>query len=797
MRHYHIFFSAILFFTQPGLGQVGKRVELENELLKIAFNSPTKTWSLFEREGENWLPVIDGASATVSFRDRDSLLMHRSTGVPATKILPYQDRLGKGRKLDVRIPDGEIEWSLTFVLYEKKNSGLISLRVRNASTLPLELKEVKTIELHGASSFQFSSSNVLMHVHGYQSWNTPEVVSLDSVSNPTSYWSTIFYEPDAWKSVLFGFLTNTHATNSLRISEFSPAQAIARFAAASDFRGVVLQPGDTLATDALYYSLQQSPHENLTEYAEAVQISSPSVRKPFVPLRNLPLTVEPGSFVPTGWSSWYYYYQDIGEDSIIRNLNAAVKHFKKAGLKYIQIDDGFQITAGDWNTNKRFPHGHKWLTEQIHSKGFMAGLWVAPFAVAESSSLYKNHRSWLLRDERDSLKEFFTNDWWGGRIFSLDPTIPEVQEWLEELFFTITTRWGYDYVKIDFLYLAAEGGMYRKNVSPTQAYRMGLDAVRKGVGSERFILGSGAPVGSSIGYIDGMRIGPDVHAGWSGVVTGMSAVSERYFYHQTCWYNDPDCLLVREPLTTEQARAWASVVALSGQMNILSDNLSDLPQERIDLLRMTLPSYGVSATPVDLFTTNESGGLIAATKEGASIHTPPPEILNLQVSRKFENWNVIGIYNWSLQESEKLLTVRKLGLPQGKSYLVYELWTDQFLGEMKGELRITLPPTSSRILSIHEKKDHPIILSTRRHITQGAVDLADVTWDPRLRMLSGAAKGILGGNYELILYIPVGMNLGPISTAARTTVLPVGENGVKIHFTGISGDKLAWKIRFP
>src|SRR5258706_3314582 len=172
----------------------------------------------------------------------------------------------------------------------------------------------------------------------------------------------------------------------------------------------------------------------------------PSVNKPFTPAGKETHSRAASPRVPAGWCSWYYYYQHISEDSILENLNLAAKELKQAGLRTIQIDDGYQMAAGDWNTNDRFPHGHEWLVNQIHQKGFLAGLRLAPFAVAESSSVFKEHRDWLLRDAGDTLKQFFANDWWGGRIYSLDPTKQEVQLWLENLFYRITNAWGYDYL---------------------------------------------------------------------------------------------------------------------------------------------------------------------------------------------------------------------------------------------------------------------------------------------------------------------------------------------------------------
>src|SRR2546421_518076 len=87
----------------------------------------------------------------------------------------------------------------------------------------------------------------------------------------------------------------------------------------------------------------------------------------------------------------------------------------------------------------------------------------------------------------------------------------------------------------------------------------------------------------------GMRIGDDVDASWNGIQSPARATALRSFYHRSVWLNDPDCLVVRPPLTLEEARVWASVVATSGGMSIFSDNLPKLPAERLPILQKTIP----------------------------------------------------------------------------------------------------------------------------------------------------------------------------------------------------------------
>src|SRR3989442_3348430 len=86
-----------------------------------------------------------------------------------------------------------------------------------------------------------------------------------------------------------------------------------------------------------------------------------------------------------------------------------------------------------------------------------------------------------------------------------------------------------------------------------------------------------------------MRIGGDVDASWGGIQGRARAAALRMFYHRTVWVNDPDCLVVRPPLTEREAQVWASIVAVTGGLTLFSDNLPKLPMERVAILQRTIP----------------------------------------------------------------------------------------------------------------------------------------------------------------------------------------------------------------
>src|SRR5439155_13818 len=121
---------------------------------------------------------------------------------------------------------------------------------------------------------------------------------------------------------------------------------------------------------------------------------------------------------PAGWCSRQELSGGVSEADVVANTEFCAASFDRRFFRYIELDDGYQRAAGAWDTNDKFPHGHAWLTDQIHAKGFKAGLWLAPFAVAERSGVPAEHPEWLLRDASGPVV-CDTRESWGGPIYVL------------------------------------------------------------------------------------------------------------------------------------------------------------------------------------------------------------------------------------------------------------------------------------------------------------------------------------------------------------------------------------------
>ncbi len=446
----------------------------------------------------------------------------------------------------------------------------------------------------------------------------------------------------------------------------------------------MLKPGASVSSDRVMFNFAPNPFAALESYAQAIG----DVHKVRL---NPPIN---------GWCSWFSFFGAISEAEVLRQAEFAARHLKPFGFEYMQVDDGFYRAFGDWEGNDRFPHGMKWLAEQIRSLGLKPGIWLAPYVIAEGTEIHRNHPDWLIHRVDGKLKQIGPGLVEGSKeaeqqspkLYALDITNPAAADWLRKLFHTVANDWGYDFIKIDFVewtLLAAER-YYDPTVTKAAIYRRGCEIMREAMGPRRHLLDCG-PGPVSVGLIDSMRIELDQPpVTWQQYflhsASTAPAAAKRYYYHNRTWINDADHVVLSN-LTVPQAQAAATIVSLSGGNMIAGDRMTDLDVPRLEILKKVFPSFGEAARPIDLFERDR------------------PEIFALQVKKPFGEWLVLGIFNADEKApAEKVIALDRLGLDAGKTYVAFDFWRQKFYGELRGQFTVRLEPASVVLLAIHERR---------------------------------------------------------------------------------------------
>ncbi len=284
-----------------------------------------------------------------------------------------------------------------------------------------------------------------------------------------------------------------------------------------------------------------------------------------------------------GYTSWYNRYQNISASSIRQDLDGCAGRLRPGDL--FQIDDGWEPFVGDWleADGKKFPDGMGAAAEAIRREGFRPGLWLAPFVAERKSALYREKPDWFLREPNGD--PWYLGSNWSG-FYALDIDNPEVVAYLERVFRQVFDDWGYELVKLDFLYAAAPFGTERE----TRAGRMyrAMELLR-GLCGEKRILGCGVPLMPSFGLVDYCRIGCDVGLSWRENrimrIAGREHPSTRRSLDNTifrrqlngrAWLNDPDVFFLRADnlhMSEEEKHCLATADSLLGGVLLHSDDM--------------------------------------------------------------------------------------------------------------------------------------------------------------------------------------------------------------------------------
>lgn len=559
-----------------------------------------------------------------------------------------------------------------------------------------------------------------------------------------SWWNIALFENYGKESFSVGYTGNRESLGRMRLLKTGEGKF--NFVAESVFsEGHILPAGKSVSSDRILINIGKNPYETLEKYGSAIgKLNNAKTGKQI-----------------NGWCNWFYTQDIFDENEIMANAEFAANNLKPFGFEYIQIDEGFQRSHGDWHENSRFPQGLKAFAGKVKTLGLKPGIWIAPFVITENTWIYKNHPEWLLKNEDGSLKRIGpwpdeNSDWFKAenpKRFGLDITHPGAEKWFCGLIDTIANHWDFEMIKIDFVAWTVFSAhhFYDKKASPAEVYRKALEIMQKTAGEKCHILDCG-PGHVSVGSLNSMRIEYDQNYGYfpevwkqyfQGTSSSAGALGKRWFYHDRAWTNDIDHICI-DLVSNRQAEAIASLVALSGGNVMSGDRMTSLDASKISILQKVFPSSGITARPIDF------------------LENDPQTAFAVQLHNDSADWTVAGFFNRDVEKNKlHKYSTEQLWLEPGKKYLCFDFWEQRFFGEISDTINVPVNAGGVTLISIHEKKDIPQVISTSRHVMQGLIELENVKFDVVSNKLSGTSLGPTGSKHSLFIHVPESFNWNP------------------------------------
>jgi alpha-galactosidase len=543
-------------------------------------------------------------------------------------------------------------------LVREWEGGLCRSRLVNGSAEAVRVKEVvlATIphQLPGETRLYGEGFQMLSQTGGtlakpvaLGSYTDVAHYKLPQPAGATTVYNMLTLSPPGGGHVLVGFASCRRFVGKFNVREASIEAVI-------ETEDLALAPGQTWPLEEFLLAAGPDRPALLAALADRLNANHP-------PLKF--------KTVPAGWCSWYCFGPRVTAQQVLDNLDFIARNIPV--LRYIQIDDGYQPAMGDWlETGKAFGGGVQNVLKQIAARGFEPAIWVAPFVAEEKSRVFQEHPDWFIKDAEG--KPLRSNrvtfgGWRNGPWYAVDGTHPEAQKHLENVFRTMRRQWGCTYFKLDANFWGAmHGGRFHDpSATRVEAYRRGMEAVRRGAG-DAFILGCNHPLWPSLGVIHGSRSSMDIGRSWKSFTHIGRENLSRNWQNGRLWWNDPDCVVLTGKLSDDEFRFHATVIYATGGMLLAGDDLAKLGPERLAMLRKLAPPTGVPAS-------FEDDSLRAGSVE-------------------LKDQRVLCLLNWG--DEPQTLTVRLSGPCRVK-----ELWTDEDLGRRDGQVEIKdMPPHSGRVL---------------------------------------------------------------------------------------------------
>ncbi|MFB9833015.1 NPCBM/NEW2 domain-containing protein [Actinoallomurus acaciae] len=364
---------------------------------------------------------------------------------------------------------------------------------------------------------------------------------------------------------------------------------------------------------------------------------------------------------PMGFNDWYQYRCGITEDIMLETARSLVSNgLAKLGYNYVNLDDCWMATTrssdGELQADPtRFPHGIKWLADQIHAMGLKLGIYesIGTVTCQKLPGSYGHYQQ-----DADTF-----------------------------------ASWGIDLLKFDYCGVAS-------GTDPSADYEEMSQAL---LATGRPIVYSGeAPIAahnanpsdpkylpliSLSSKISNMwRVAPDLTTDFNATVFGhlQEDLPLADYAHPGAW-NDLDMLAIGNPKfdwTVAEQQVQMSIWAELASPLLVSTDLTNMSAAT----KQILSNKDVIAVDQDRL--GEQGRLI--TQDG------PVSI----VSKPLANGDVaVLLVNTSSAAQQVTTTASAAGLPHAAAYAVRDLWAHT-TRESAGVIATTVPPEGATLYRV-------------------------------------------------------------------------------------------------
>ena len=348
-----------------------------------------------------------------------------------------------------------------------------------------------------------------------------------------------------------------------------------------------------------------------------------------------------------GWNSWNRFGPFISERLVLETADALVASgMRDAGYRYVVIDDAWHESVrnddGDLAENRwAFPHGMRWLADEIHRRGLRFGLYTD--AGTRTCQGYPASRG----SERRDAQRFAT--------------------------------WGVDFMKVDWCHTE---GLRGRDTYPL--WSEAIHATGRPMLLSICEWGRDRPWewAGSVGHM--WRTSHDIADSWESLMDIVDRQADLHPYGGPDHWNDPDMLEVGNGgMTGEEYRTHVSLWAMLAAPLMAGNDLRDMSAATRDLL---------TAPEVIAIDQDPLGRQARRVRQGGGADVWVRELAG--------EAHAVALVNRGESAAEVRVPWEDLGATGLRTALVRDVWGRIDLGSHVGGYARTLAPHASALVKV-------------------------------------------------------------------------------------------------
>ncbi len=458
-----------------------------------------------------------------------------------------------------------------------------------------------------------------------------------------------------------------------------------------------IEPGATIVGERLFLQLCRSgnPQHVTDQYYNLLRSGGCFQRRKDNPLVEQRI-----------WCSWNYdFFERTTHADVVKQLPILTRHFPS--VRFVQIDDGYQrryahgkrgftdiIYDGEHPFDReKFPGGPTALTAAIKDAGLRPAIWMGLWAAIESPMIH-DHPNWILSDDTGNPIQFGNLTSFYGTIGVLDPSIPEVRQYLDKLCRIMFHDWGFEGVKLDFSSFAFEGKRVRFRYPGQTALhwrRWLVQTFRKYLPADGFfgwcvVCGTGDPLLAADGA-DYFRCSEDIGNGDWALVKRIAAwcANTNMLMSQRPVLPNMDSIGVSKNWNATQWQTWLNLAGVTGAALELGGDLTKVDCAALKQLNAALE---LSNPTRRVWCADVPTGPVAE----------PPSLWIAQGDRE----TILGLFNWGDGPRRLLVPATLLQQLGAGKFSSHDAWNHQPAFLPGADSPLELAPHESRLFRLHQ-----------------------------------------------------------------------------------------------